>query len=101
MGEATPLSLMKQLTLLAVVLTFASAVSPFAQVPDQGATFRSSSQTVAIYATVLDSSSRLVSDLEQKHFEVFDNLKPQPLTLFKSDVQPIKVVVMLDTSGSM
>jgi VWFA-related protein len=26
---------------------------------------------------------------------------PQPLTIFRSDVQPIKVVVMLDTSGSM
>jgi VWFA-related protein len=30
-----------------------------------------------------------------------DNKKPQPLTVFKSDVQPITVVVMLDTSGSM
>ena len=39
--------------------------------------------------------------LEQQHFEIFDDLKPQELTLFKSDVQPITVVVMLDTSGSM
>ena len=54
-----------------------------------------------IYATVTDSSGRLVPDLEQKHFEVFDDGKPQEITLFKSDVQPITVVVMLDTSGSM
>jgi VWFA-related protein len=85
---------------LVLALTLASA-RPSGQVPDQGATFRSTSQTVAIYATVTDSTGRLVPDLQERHFEVFDNLKPQPLTLFKSDVQPIKVVVMLDTSGSM
>ena len=69
--------------------------------PAQQATFRSSSQTVAIYATVVDSDSHLVTDLEQKHFEVYDNGVLKPLTTFKSDVQPITVVVMLDTSGSM
>src|SRR5262245_54453796 len=63
--------------------------------------FRISSQTVPIYATVVDANGRLVPDLLEEHFEVFDNLKPKPLTVFKSDVQPITVVVMLDTSGSM
>lgn len=64
-------------------------------------TFRSASQTVAIYATVTDSEGHLVPDLEEKHFEIYDNLKPQKITTFKSDVQPITVVIMLDTSGSM
>jgi VWFA-related protein len=74
------------------------AVRPLgAQTP----TFRSSSQTVAIYATVTDQDGRLVPDLQQEHFEVLDNLQPRPITLFKSDIQPITVVVMLDTSGSM
>jgi VWFA-related protein len=63
--------------------------------------FRTTSQTVAVYATVTDGTGRLVPDLEQKHFEIYDNGKPQPLTIFKSDVQPITVVTMLDTSGSM
>jgi len=67
----------------------------------QAPSFRTSSQTVPIYATVVDKSGRLVPDLLEPHFEVYDNLKLQPLTLFKSDVQPITVVVMLDTSGSM
>jgi VWFA-related protein len=73
------------------------AVLPAGQTP----TFRSASTTVGIYATVLDREGRLVPTLEQQHFEVYDNGKLQPLTLFKSDVQPITVVVMLDTSGSM
>jgi VWFA-related protein len=70
------------------------------QTPQQGV-FRGGVQTVAIYATVTDSAGRLVPDLEQKHFDILDDAKPQTITLFKSDVQPITVVVMLDTSGSM
>jgi Ca-activated chloride channel family protein len=67
----------------------------------QTPTFRSGVQTVAIYATVVDSAGRLVPDLEQKDFEVFDEGKKQEITVFKTDVQPVSVVVMLDTSGSM
>ncbi len=67
----------------------------------QGPTFRSSTQTVAVYATVTDRNGRLVPDLQKEHFEILDNSKVQPLTLFKSDTQPITVVIMLDTSGSM
>lgn len=92
---------MTRLTAVSLALLATIVARPFAQEPNQGATFRSTSQTVAIYATVLDKNGRLVPDLEEKHFEVFDNLALQPLTLFKSDVQPITVVVMLDTSGSM
>ena len=34
-------------------------------------------------------------------FEIFDNDKPQEIQLFVNEVQPITVVVMLDTSASM
>jgi VWFA-related protein len=67
----------------------------------QDTLFRSTARTVAVYATVTDGAGRLVPDLRQEHFEVLDNGRPRPLTVFKSDVQPITVVVMLDTSGSM
>ena len=90
---------MKRLSPLALGL--ALALSLTARVPAQQTTFRSSSQTVAIYATVVDAGNHLVTDLEQPHFEVYDNGVLKPLTLFKSDIQPITVVVMLDTSGSM
>jgi VWFA-related protein len=63
--------------------------------------FRSTVQTVPIYATVLDNSGRLVPDLKQEDFEVFDNNKPAVITSFAAEVQPIAVVVALDTSGSM
>jgi Ca-activated chloride channel family protein len=69
--------------------------------PDAQQVFRAGAQTVPIYATVLDRAGRLVPDLQQEDFEVYDDGKLQTLTQFKSDVQPITVVVMLDTSGSM
>jgi Ca-activated chloride channel family protein len=42
-----------------------------------------------------------VPNLVQQDFEVLDNDKPQPIVFFQNEVQPITVVVMLDTSGSM
>ena len=63
--------------------------------------FRSGASTVAVYTTVTDSTGRLVPDLTKDDFEVYDNGKLQPLTLFATETQPITVVVMLDRSGSM
>ena len=48
-----------------------------------------------------DATGRLIPDLEKEDFEILDNNKPQGVTLFTNEVQPIKVVVMLDESGSM
>ena len=67
----------------------------------QAPTFKSGTQIVSLFATVTDAQKRLVPDLVQADFEVFDNEKPQPLIFFQNEVQSITVVVMLDTSGSM
>ena len=63
--------------------------------------FRAGTRTVPIYATVTNAEGRLVPDLAQEHFEILDNGQKRPITIFRSDVQPITVVMMLDTSGSM
>ncbi len=80
-----------------VALALAAGVPAAAQQP----TFRSSTQVVSLFATVLDAQNRLVPDLTQDDFQILDNDKPQKLTVFQSENQPITVVVMLDTSGSM
>ncbi len=67
----------------------------------QQPTFRTGTRTVAMYATVIDAQKRLVADLTQEDFEVIDNDKPQSIDFFIREVQPITVVVMLDTSASM
>jgi len=63
--------------------------------------FKSGTQIVSIFATVVDADKRLVPNLTQDDFEIFDNEKPQAITFFNNEVQPITVVVMLDTSASM
>ncbi|HET9833530.1 MAG TPA: VWA domain-containing protein [Vicinamibacterales bacterium] len=67
----------------------------------QQPTFRAGTQIVSLFATVTDAQKRLVPDLQQADFEVFDNEKPQPLVFFQNETQPITIVIMLDTSGSM
>src|SRR5262249_33653950 len=57
--------------------------------------------TVAVYATVTGADGRLVPDVPRDRFSIFDNGKPQELTLFATDTQPITVVLMLDRSVSM
>jgi len=77
------------------------AAALLAQPPGQAPTFRSGTQVVSLFVTVQDAQKRLVPDLTQDDFQVFDNDKPQPITYFDNSVRPISVVAMLDTSGSM
>ena len=63
--------------------------------------FRARGDTVRVFATVLDHDGRLVTNLAQQDFEVRDDGKPQPITLFDNTPQPIRIVIMLDVSGSM
>ncbi len=82
------------------VVLLAVAASPAHRQGPQAPIFRGDVQTVALYATVTDSSGRLVPDLQQKDFDIYDNGKLQTITVFKSDVQPVTVLLTLDTSGS-
>jgi len=67
----------------------------------QQPTFRGGSDVVRVFATVLDRDGRLVTNLTKEQFDVRDDGKPQPLTLFDNTPQPIRLIVMLDVSGSM
>ena len=62
--------------------------------------FRSGTELVDLFVTVTDSDGRLVPDLTREDFTVFDDGEPQEIVLFENTVQPITVVVMLDTSIS-
>ena len=67
----------------------------------QESVFRSATRAVAVYATVSDAQGRLVPDLTQDDFEIYDEGKRQTITLFENGSQPITVVLLLDRSGSM
>jgi Ca-activated chloride channel family protein len=82
-----------------VILCSVAAAGSQAQRPQPS--FKSGTQLVSIFATVVDADKRLVPGLTQDDFEVLDNEKPQAITFFNNEVQPITVVAMLDTSASM
>jgi Ca-activated chloride channel homolog len=63
--------------------------------------FRGGGDAVRVFVTVTDGDGRLVTTLEREHFEVRDDGKPQPITLFDNTPQPIRLIVLLDVSGSM
>jgi len=56
---------------------------------------------VVLHATVTDRNSRPVADLQQDHFQVFENGVEQKLKLFKREDIPVSVGIIVDNSGSM
>lgn len=85
--------------------TLVSAQKPVPQTPvapQEPQVFRAGARTeVPIYATVIDSSGRLVPGLEKSDFTVTDDGKPIELSLFSNASQPFTSVVMMDKSASM
>lgn len=67
---------------------------------DQGP-IKSETDLVSLTVTVTDPYNRLVTGLEQKHFEVFEDKVKQKIEHFKDDDVPVSVGIAFDVSGSM
>jgi Ca-activated chloride channel family protein len=89
---------MNRSVLLATLI--ASLAGSFA-VTAQQPVFRGASDLVRVFVTVTDREGRLVTTLTRDNFEVRDEGKPQPITQFDNTPQPVRLIVMLDVSGSM
>ena len=81
----------------------ALALAAFAVVSAAGqqGTFRGGKDAVRVFVTVTDRAGRLVTTLGRGDFEVRDQNQPQPITDFDNSPQPVRLIVMLDVSGSM
>jgi VWFA-related protein len=89
---------MRQSATTAVLACLAAAIGAAYQ---QQPVFRAGSDIVRVFVTVMDRDGRLVTGLGQNDFEVRDGGATQPITLFDNTPQPIRLIVMLDVSGSM
>ena len=89
---------MRTLVLTSVVACAAVLVGVGQQQPP---VFRGATETVPVFATVTDKDGRLVTSLGKDDFVLLDNGKPQPITVFDATPQAIRLIVMLDVSGSM
>jgi VWFA-related protein len=63
--------------------------------------FRVSVDTVSLAVTVLDEEGRLASELQQENFQVFEDGVPQQIQFFSRGELPLRMVILVDTSGSM
>lgn len=92
---------MTRAAVVAAGLLVAVVAAQQAPPPTPPPTFRSTIQTVAVYATVQDREGRLVPDLKQDDFQILDDGKSAEITTFSNEVVPITVALMLDMSVSM
>lgn len=67
----------------------------------QPPTFRAGTRVVPVYATVLGPDGRFLVNLQKDDFEILDNGKPQVVTSFSNQTEPIVAVAAWDVSGSL
>ncbi len=63
--------------------------------------FHSDVQEVLLHATVIDDKQRMITNLDQNAFTVFEDGKPQVIKSFRHEDIPISLGIVIDNSGSM
>src|ERR1700693_3578466 len=63
--------------------------------------FRADVQEVLVHATVIDDKQRMITNLDQNAFTVFEDGKPQIIKSFRHEDVPISLGIVIDNSGSM
>lgn len=68
---------------------------------EETTTFRADTRLVVLHATVADKSGKLVTNLTQKSFRVFENEVEQPIKKVIREDVPVSMGLIVDNSGSM
>ena len=86
---------------VALALAASFMVPAVPQEPSQGPTLRSTVNLVNLFATVRDKNKRIVGDMKQEDFKVFEDNQEQKIAFFSKEVTlPITLGLLIDTSGS-
>jgi Ca-activated chloride channel homolog len=64
-------------------------------------TFTSQADLVVLHVTVKDQRGSYVADLPQNAFTVFEDERPNPISVFTAIDSPVTVGLVIDSSGSM
>ena len=91
-----------RILLFCLVVAFVSVVSrTMAQEKKPSAQFRVSVEMVSLSVTVFDNKQRLVTDLGQENFAIYEDGVAQQIRVFSKEDLPLRMVILLDTSASM
>jgi len=63
--------------------------------------FRTDAREVVLHVTVADGRDRLVTDLGQANFRIFENGAPVNIKFFRQEDVPVSIGILVDNSGSM
>src|SRR5215472_3452550 len=86
------------LTCFAVVLNAQQSPAPAS---GEKPTFTADTRLVVLPVSVADRNGKLVTDLTQKSFKVYENGVEQPIKLFRHEDVPVSLGIIIDNSGSM
>jgi VWFA-related protein len=75
--------------------------APNAQEDQGGFRFHTSVEEVVLHATVVDDKQRMVTNLDEPAFSVFEDGKPQNIVSFRHEDIPVALGIVIDNSGSM
>ena len=81
-----------------ILLTAAFVV---AQEKEEPPTFVTGARLVVLHASVVDKGGKLVTNLPQSAFKVFENNVQQPIKTFRREDVPVSLGLVIDNSGSM
>jgi Ca-activated chloride channel family protein len=99
--------LSSKIALLVMALTAAAACvmlaqqSPQGQKPQDDVVFTSDTNLVVFHVSVVDKSGKLVTDIPQSAFKVFEDGTEQQIKMFKREDVPVSMGLIIDNSGSM
>lgn len=65
------------------------------------AQFRSDTRLVVLHASVTDRKGKLLTNLNQGNFKIFENGQPQQIKIFRREDVPVSLGIVIDDSGSM
>jgi Ca-activated chloride channel family protein len=68
---------------------------------DDTAIFTSDTKLVALHVSVIDKGGKLITNIPQAAFKVFENNVEQPLKIFNREDVPVSMGIIIDNSGSM
>jgi Ca-activated chloride channel family protein len=89
---------------LVVLIATLSCISAPAQdtVPHEpSVVIRQEVRLVTLTATVVDPQERNVPGLRKEDFRIFEDDKPQTISVFTAEEKPVSLGILFDTSGSM
>src|SRR5579884_530830 len=85
---------------LSSALLALAAAAAFAQGSDD-TVFRTDTRLVVLHASVVDKHGKLITNLPQQAFKVFENGAEQSIKVFRREDVPISLGIIIDNSGSM